>query len=323
MTMSENAQVLSDRSRSHGGDLLTNVMDAIALRDARECRVALHGDWAVEVAGPARSGFAALREGKARLHFAGLELEMEAGDLCILLEPGPAVLARQGATVTSPTRCPEGSCTRMGYADGSQAIVGSFALVDRLAHPFLAQLPPLLHLQRADTEGRIAQTLALLDAESSDLGMGSALSIGRLFELLFIQTLRAYMERRCAVCEESGPSWLRTVADTELSPALEAIHAAPRQDWTVASLARMVGMSRTTFATRFRASMGCSPMHYVTRWRLHLGASALSEGATLAEAAGRAGYRAEAAFAKAFKRELGVPPGRFRRQGPSKKTFLR
>ena len=56
-------------------------------------------------------------------------------------------------------------------------------------------------------------------------------------------------------------------------------------------------------------------MQYVARWRMELALSALRDGdATVGELARRLGYRSEAAFARAFKRIVGMPPGAVRRQ---------
>lgn len=295
--------------------MLSDVLRSVSLVDAAECRVQLRAPWRLDLGASERSGVISIREGGAVLRVRDAVIPLGPGDLCILLQPGPAELSDGSGVEVPASVCPEGPCTKYGCDQGEAdtvAVVGSFALEDRLAHPFLASLPPLLHLTRGDTAGRIEATLSLLHAEASDLGLGSPLSIARLFELLFIQTLRAYLERRCTVCENSGSSWLRAVTDPELFVGLEAIHAAPTDPWTVERLARRVGMSRTAFATRFSEAMGMSPMRYVTRWRLHLAAQALSANATLADAAEVAGYGSEAAFAKAFKREIGISPGRFR-----------
>ena len=86
---------------------------------------------------------------------------------------------------------------------------------------------------------------------------------------------------------------------------------------TVAALADQVPMSRSAFAARFTQLVGEPAMSYVTRWRMHLAAAALrDEGATVAALADRFGYQSEAAFARAFKRVTGTPPGALRRAGP-------
>ena len=90
----------------------------------------------------------------------------------------------------------------------------------------------------------------------------------------------------------------------------------PARDWTVASLAREVAMSRSAFAARFSQLVGEPAIHYVTRLRMQLAVNALGEdGATVAEVANQLGYRSQAAFARAFKRVVGRAPGAIRR-GP-------
>jgi AraC-like DNA-binding protein len=75
-------------------------------------------------------------------------------------------------------------------------------------------------------------------------------------------------------------------------------------------------MSRSAFAARFTALVGEPAMQYLTRWRMHLALDQLAGGdATVAELADRLGYRSEAAFARAFKRVIGSPPGAVRRRG--------
>jgi len=96
------------------------------------------------------------------------------------------------------------------------------------------------------------------------------------------------------------------------------IHREPAGEWTLASLAQEVAISRSALAVRFTELVGKPPMRYVTRWRMHLALSALrDERVTVAELANRLGYRSEAAFSRAFKRVVGVPPGAVRREALS------
>ncbi|HET7293549.1 MAG TPA: helix-turn-helix transcriptional regulator [Vicinamibacteria bacterium] len=92
------------------------------------------------------------------------------------------------------------------------------------------------------------------------------------------------------------------------------MHRTPERDWTNASLAEAVGMSRSRFAARFRGLVGEPPLAYLSRWRLETAAGLLQDGALgLAEIAARVGYESEAAFSKAFRRRFGTPPGAYRR----------
>jgi AraC-like DNA-binding protein len=79
-------------------------------------------------------------------------------------------------------------------------------------------------------------------------------------------------------------------------------------------LARSAGVSRTVFAHRFVEALGQTPLAYLARWRLWLGATRLqSSNESVLEVALQVGYESEAAFNRAFKREFGLPPARYRK----------
>jgi AraC-like DNA-binding protein len=99
-----------------------------------------------------------------------------------------------------------------------------------------------------------------------------------------------------------------------VTEALRAIHAEPGRAWTVAELGAAGGLSRAAFARRFTALVGEPPLTYLTWWRMTTAGRLLrSDDLSLRQIAERTGYTSEFAFAKAFKREYGVPPGQYRR----------
>jgi AraC-like DNA-binding protein len=133
--------------------------------------------------------------------------------------------------------------------------------------------------------------------------------ITRLADILVIQAIRAWIETAPA----ARTGWLGALHDAQIGRALALIHRDPARDWTVASLARELSMSRSAFAARFTEVAGEPAMQYVTRWRMHVALDTLQrDGATVAQLADRLGYRSEAAFARAFKRVIGKPPGAVR-----------
>jgi AraC-like DNA-binding protein len=139
---------------------------------------------------------------------------------------------------------------------------------------------------------------------------GSGLVLARLSEVLFVETLRRYINSLPA--EEKG--WLAGARDPVIGQALALLHKEPAEPWTISELARRVGLSRTRLAERFRHFLEESPMAYLAKWRLKLGAEILqSSEDSVAEIAATVGYGSEAAFNRAFKREFDCPPAQYRR----------
>jgi len=114
---------------------------------------------------------------------------------------------------------------------------------------------------------------------------------------------------------ESGAAqhgWLAALADPVLAKALREIHRAPEREWTAATLARAAGVSRSALYTRFTERLAVSPAAYLTRWRMTVARRALRSEVPIAEVAAQVGYRSEAAFSRAFKREVGASPSSWR-----------
>jgi AraC-like DNA-binding protein len=194
----------------------------------------------------------------------------------------------------------------------------------RFEHPaarnLIEILPRTIHIE-ASSSPRLEwmqSLLSLMAAEARELRPGGEAVITRLGDILVIQALRAWMESDPAA--QTG--WLGALRDPQIGRAISLIHRDPARDWTVASLASELAMSRSAFAARFTGLVGEPVMRYVSRWRMHVAVAALKEeDATVAELAERLGYRSEAAFSRAFKRVIGASPGAIRRsaaeQGPA------
>lgn len=135
------------------------------------------------------------------------------------------------------------------------------------------------------------------------------IAVRRLADALFIQLVRVWLESQPA----ASRGWLGALGDPVVGAALGQLHRDPAQPWTVATLAQEVGLSRSAFAARFTQLVGEPPLHYLTRWRMHLAVALLrDETLGIKEVALRTGYGSEAAFSIAFKRHFGLAPGAYR-----------
>jgi AraC-like DNA-binding protein len=138
---------------------------------------------------------------------------------------------------------------------------------------------------------------------------GSACLLTRLVELMFIEILRNSMQH----LPNQQVGWLSALNDPIIGQALESIHADPAHPWTVSELANKIGISRSALAARFTQFVGQPPMKYLTYWRLQLASRQLQySDNSIAKIAIQTGYESEAAFNRAFKRHIGVPPGVWR-----------
>lgn len=128
---------------------------------------------------------------------------------------------------------------------------------------------------------------------------GGEAVLAKLAEVLFIETLRRYM----ALLPPEHNGWLAGVRDPGVGKALALLHRKPAHPWTIASLGNEVGISRSVLAERFRRYLSETPMTYLSRWRLQLGAQLLtSTSNSVAQIAGEVGYESEQSFNRAFKR---------------------
>jgi AraC-like DNA-binding protein len=302
-------------------DVLTDVLQTLRVRSACYGRIDASSPWGIRVSQSAHAKFHVIVEGSAELLVEGEPpLKLRGGDLVAL--PHGHAHAVVDAVESAPElledvlRCrpgPRTSSLTLGGAGARTALVsGRIDFEDRVHNPLLAVLPRVILLRN---EARAASdwlepTLRFLSSEAASDSPGAQTVVSRLTDIVFIQIVRGYL----ATLPVDASGWLCALTDPQIGAALRVIHANPEQAWTVQSLAGAAAMSRSAFASRFNRIVGEPPLQYVTRWRMQKAAGLLREGrATLSEIASHVGYDSEAAFSKAFKREVGAAPGVYRR----------
>lgn len=243
-------------------------------------------------------------------------VQLSAGDVVLL--PRGAVHGLAGSPDRGINALPpdsEGPDGGDGDEDAGCAtlLCGAYRLDHTQVHPFLRSLPEVIHLPaQLGHHPALRSAVDLLAADLSDPQPGADAARPALLDLLLVYVLRAWLREEAA--RQPGAGWQAALDDPAVAAALQQMHAAPQQPWTVQELGALTGLSRTTFARRFTAVMGLPPLAYLTWWRLNCAARLLiRDDAALATVARRVGYASEFAFANAFKRQFGVSPGRFRR----------
>ncbi|MDQ0996169.1 AraC-like DNA-binding protein [Phyllobacterium ifriqiyense] len=218
---------------------------------------------------------------------------------------GPAV----GAGEIFPAARRGGVVTLNG--GGGLFLIGSrFGVKGNHADMLLGLLPAIVHIHEQPGQAALRWSVEQMMKELRDEQPGNALVAQHLAHLMLVQALRVHLDTSGG--DRFG--WFFSLADRHLGAAIKAIHAGPAYQWTLQELGEIAGMSRSTFALRFKERVGEPPMQYVARWRMLLACDRLENTSDPVSAiAASLGYESESAFSTAFKRVMGCSPRQYGR----------
>ncbi|WP_445680103.1 AraC family transcriptional regulator [Radicibacter daui] len=303
-------------------DPLSDILSLLRPRSVETYGLTTGGTWALDFPrGYLGFKFGAVVRGECWLRLRATPTEPEAlmhlvsGD-CYLLTGQPywlgsdPALPGDDATIAFVDRTRR--IARYGLHDDLFLVGGRMTFDDNHAALLTGVLPAFMHIPAAANAAAVLQwTLDQLARELADQRPGAGLMAEHLAHILFVNVLRAHMERQ----EDAASSWLRGLTDPRIARALLALHEAPAERWTLERLAGTAGMSRTAFALRFKALVGRPPLDYLQHWRMRLAARALADRQRrLSEIAEAVGYESESALSAAFKRVMGMAPRDYRAQ---------
>jgi AraC-like DNA-binding protein len=248
-------------------------------------------------------------------------LLVKSGELVLLPRNTPHVLSNR----PGQRPVPSGHLIQPGDNGGLASIVhGSgngpltnlvcgYLANEEMRNPLMATLPPMLKVNVSEGASRdwIESSVRYGAQQLSEGHHATSSVMARLSELLFVEAVRAYSETQ----EVHEQHWLHGLKDQYVGRALAALHDRLAHGWSVADMAEVAGLSRSAFVERFTAAMGTPPMQYLAKSRMLLAKELLAERQkSIGQVAAAVRYDAEAAFNRAFKREFGVPPARWRDQ---------
>jgi AraC-like DNA-binding protein len=196
-------------------------------------------------------------------------------------------------------------------ADRCRFVCGFFGCDSRPFNPLLNALPRIVHAPLSvPSRSLLASLISIAVKESGYRSAGGEAMLAKVAELMFVEAMRNHIDR----LPTDARGWFAALRDPQVGAALRLIHGRPSEPWTLDSLAREIGMSRSSFAERFTAYMAMPAMQYLGRWRLQIATRLLeAPSVNIAQAASEVGYQSEAAFNRAFKRYVGLTPGAWRR----------
>jgi len=274
----------ADEDGDTSADLLSHVLSQIRLTGDRVYSVTLQKKGQVELQSDT-AYVCVVTKGALRMkQDSGAPVLLDAGDLVLLLRDADDV--------------------RFTASDASTTVIlCRFRFDPDSLRGMIFALPPCIRIRQTESAGWLEGIVHFMMLEAGDVQPGAALMISRLIDLIVIRALRTWAH------QGNTSGWLGGLSDVRIANALKAIHERPAQRWSIEALARISGMSRSSFCERFTALVGRSPLRYHNEWRLALARDLLAKrSARVGEVGLSIGYESEAAFSRAYKSLFGHSP---------------
>jgi AraC-like DNA-binding protein len=317
-------------------DALSDVLRAVRLAGAVYFDVAATAPWVAEQ--PTREmvlpkilpgaqhliSYHVVTEGKCFAGIIGAEpILVQAGEVVVFTRGDPHVMSSRPGMRAAPVTAEAFDAAAssplpfsVNYGGGGppsvKLVCGFLACHAQSANLLLDNLPAVIKAgnpQDGDANW-LGEFIRVATSESRNRRAGGESVLAKLSELMFIEVVRRHLE----ALPPAQSGWLAGLGDPFVGKALSLIHRSPARNWTIEELAREVGLSRSVLAERFADLVGLPPMHYLAKWRMQVASELLSGGSTnIATVAAETGYGSEAAFSRAFKKMVGVPPSAWRR----------
>ena len=261
-------------------DLVSDILSKVRLSSSVYFRSDFSAPWGMDIPSGPYAQFHIITRGQCLLKWEKEELQLFAGDIVVFPRGAGHWLAdkkgsekRNGQDVVKAIQ--GGDLVFKGNTIETTLVCGHFEFDRNFDHPFVKQLPDILHITDAERKDLswLDNITNLVVQETGSQSPGSRLIVRKLGEVLFVHVLRAFMERN-----GHGNGFLAAMRDQRIAKALHVIHNHPQKDWTLSALAQAAGMSRTSFSGRFKALAGMTPLSYITNWRVIQAKELLTEG---------------------------------------------
>jgi AraC-like DNA-binding protein len=299
-------------------DTLSDALMKMKLKSTASAVVSAAGKWAIEY--PTFEGFKLqiLLKGERYVVMDGSSkiLHLKSGD-CILMTGRKPLVVASDPSVKKRIKLEELLSLKK---DGVMAINGGgellamgtyFQFDGHLPNLLFESLPPYIYVAgHSDQAAILRWSLERFQSEFFSENPGRALILNHLAPIMLLQILRIYL----GSVPKNKQNWLCAISDPQMSRVFEVMHSQYHRPWSLESLAKVAGLSRSGFALSFRKKVGISPLDYLTNWRMHIACNLLrAEDQTIASIANAVGYESESAFSLAFKRVLKLRPGAYQK----------
>jgi AraC-like DNA-binding protein len=299
-------------------DPLSNVLSLLKPQNYLSAGMEAGGAWAIQFPdqqGGIKCGAVVSGECWLSVNDVPDPVRLHAGDSFLLPSGRPFRLATDlslepvaASTIFSPQR--KGSIVSLNGGNEFSLVSSRVGLAGNHADILLRMLPPIVLLRDEASQAALRWAVEQMMHELRAQQPGGFLIVQHLAHMILVQALRLHLADPSA----TGVGWLFALSDKQMSVAITAMHDDPAHRWTLQTLATRAGMSRSTFAQKFKETVGTSPMDYLAQWRMLLAGDRLENSRDpISVIAPSLGYESEAAFSTAFKRVMGCSPRQYSR----------
>lgn len=172
-------------------------------------------------------------------------------------------------------------------------------------------LPETVHVGMAHTA--LDSLVGMLKYEAEQAEKGSATVVNALSSVLLVLLMRTYLNQEDKTIHIGT---LNGWYHPRLRGVVQAVLAAPEKAWSIQDMVDVANVSRAQLMRLFKQQIGVSPHAFVNNIRLQQAAVLLKRSAdSILSVALSVGFQSETHFGKVFKKQYGISPGQYRKDG--------
>jgi AraC-like DNA-binding protein len=296
-------------------DILSDILKKVKLSSAVYFESDFSSPWGMTIPKSSFSQFHIVTKGQCIMKTEIKTIQLLEGDIIVFpFGTNHSLLDLESSKCKSGQEVVEGIMNGkpvfIGENISTRLVCGHFKFDTNIEHPFIKELPIIIHISGIEKKkfSWLESITNLIIQEAGSENSGKNIIVNKLGEVLFIHVLRAYMQKNS---KKSG--FIAAMQDERIGKVLKSLHQKPELDWQVNSMAKIAGMSRTSFSNHFKKLTGVTPFNYITQWRILEAIDLLRDSnKSVSEIAEKVGYLSEAAFNRVFKKRVEHTPLKFR-----------
>ncbi|WP_017445697.1 AraC family transcriptional regulator [Gayadomonas joobiniege] len=281
-------------------DILSDLLKSLQVSGSVYFCSQVEPPWHKVFANKDKASFHLLRQGRCVFKTTDTEAYLQAGDLVFV---GPGV---EHELISKNTELID-----VDKNDNADLLLCGDCEFDTNNLSPLASLLNQVTIVRKDELVRhnwLKSTFDQISSEYMAQDPGAQIIVNKLTEVIMIELIRINF------AQQQHQGFINALNDKPIKKALELMHQSPHFPWTIADLAKRVGLSRALFAKRFTGQINQTVFVYLTKLRVEKAKRLITTSTqSIEDIALLVGYESERAFNRTFDKYVGMTPKQYRK----------